>query len=307
MSLNCTHRYHVILKWGYNFYDNWLYAAMGVWGFDRLLRILRVMKNGVKRATVTDIGNDHVRIDVPGLRWVSKPGYVAYAYFPTTNKLRSWENHPFSVNATSLFHSYKHAIAPIATSSDGASSDGGRDPEKSVGQVAVHGRAHPTGTETPTTGLTLIIKKSAGLTRLLQSHSGLMTLIDGPYPQRRCDEVLRCDHLLLIGGGIGITGLIACIHMHPNVKLAWSVKSSAEPLVRELDTVLAGVADKQVSVGVRLDIDALLKQAVAAGYKKVGVIVCGPAGMCDDVRAKVAGIGRGSGTVFELEVDAFSW
>lgn len=121
------------------------------------------------------------------------------------------------------------------------------------------------------------------------------------------NEVLKCDHLLLIGSGIGITGLIAWIHLHPNIKLAWSVKSSAEPLVRELDIMLAGVADKQVYVGERLDIDALLNQAAKFGYKKVGVVVCGPGGMCDDVRAKVAGIGRGSRTVFELEVDAFSW
>ena len=284
---------------------------MAVWGFDRILRILRVMKNGVRRATVTDIGTDHVRIDIPGIRWASKPGYVAYAYFPTVHKLRPWENHPFSVNATSLFQSYKHhAIAPppTAASSDGhSSSDGGHDPEKPVASkevVVVHGPTNPIET---TTGLTLIIKKGTGLTRLLQSHGRLMALVDGPYPQKPCGEVLKCDHLLLIGGGIGITGLIAWIHMHPNIKLAWSVKSNAEPLVRELNTVLASVADKQVYVGERLDVDGLLKVAAEAGYKKVGVVVCGPPGMCDDVRAKVAGIGRGNRTVFELEVDAFSW
>lgn len=277
---------------------------MAVWAFDRLLRILRVMKNGIRRATVTDIGADYVRVDIPGVRWVSKPGHVAYVYFPTVNKLRPWENHPFSVNSTSLFQSYKHTIAPIVTSSDGNSSDAGRDLEKSgPGKVAVHGHNHVI----ETTGLTLVIKKSAGLTRLLKSHSRLLTLVDGPYPQKPCEEVLKCDHLLLIGGGIGITGIIAWIHTHPNIKLAWSVKSNAEPLVRELDTTLASVADKQVYVGERLDIDALLKQAAESGYKKVGIVVCGPPGMCDDVRAKVAGIGRGGSTVFELEVDAFSW
>ena len=85
------------------------------------------------------------------------------------------------------------------------------------------------------------------------------------------------------------------------------MKSSAEPLVHELETLLASVANKQVSVGERLNIDAVLRDAASKGYGKVGVVVCGPAGMCDEVRAKVAGLGRGGGTVFELEVNAFSW
>ena len=276
---------------------------MAVWGFDRVLRVLRILKNGVKRAHVTEIGTDHVRVDIPDIRWVSRPGYVAYAYFPTVHKLRPWENHPFSVNATSAFRSYKHAIAPVVLASDGSSSDGGHDPEKQARNTVMH---HQTDA-TETTGLTLIIKKSTGLTSLLQSHSSLLTLVDGPYPQKPGGEVLKADHLLLIGGGIGITGLMGYIHAHPNIKLAWGVKTSHEALVREVDTVLAGVADKQVVIGEKLDVDALLRQAAEAGYKKVGVVVCGPPGMCDDVRAKVSGLGRNSTTVFDLEVDAFSW
>lgn len=49
--------------------------------------------------------------------------------------------------------------------------------------------------------------------------------------------------------------------------------------------------------------------AQRGGYKKVGVVPCGPAEMCDEVRALVAGLRRISGRekVFELHVDAFSW
>jgi len=39
----------------------------------------------------------------------------------------------------------------------------------------------------------------------------------------------------------------------------------------------------------------------------VGVVVCGLGGLCDDVRREVAKMGRREKTVFELEVDAFSW
>ena len=298
--------YHVILKWGFNFYDNWLYAACAVWFFDRLVRVLRVAKNGVRRAVVTEIGPDHVRIDIEGVRWASRPGYVAYAYFPTLNSLRPWENHPFSINSTAVFHSYNHTLAPASASIGSSSSDNGSgDVEKHSSQVLA---TQVTNGATPgTAGVTLIVKKNKGLTSLLRSHNRMPTLLDGPYPQHPSSEVLKCDHILLIGGGIGITGLIAWAHAHPHVKLAWSVKSSAEALVQETAVALRNVADKEIVIGDRLNIEAMLKIEAEAGYAKVGVVVCGPGGMCDEVRARVAGLGRGSKTVFELEVDVFGW
>ncbi|PIA94130.1 Ferric reductase transmembrane component 4 [Cercospora beticola] len=298
--------YHVILKWGYNFYDNWLYAAMAVWGFDRLMRLLRLLKNGVKHATVTEIDKNHVRIDIPDIHWDRQPGSIAFAYFPQLNKLRPWENHPFSVNATSSFQTRDHAIVSSGISSDGNSSSSARgtDEEKTIGVTVSSSYAPP-----PAAGLTFIVKKRAGLTQYLKSHASLLTLIDGPYPRKIDGAVLAADHLLLVGGGIGITGLVAWIHAHPNLKLAWSVRSEDQPLVSELDAVLEGVADKQVLVGERIDVARLLKSTAAKGYSKVGVVVCGPAGMCDDVRSKVARVGRGSGsaTMWDLEVEAFSW
>lgn len=344
--------YHVILKWGNNFYDDWLFAACAVWFFDRLVRVLRVMKNGVRRAVVTEIGSDHVRIDIPGVRWPRVPGTVAYAYFPTLNPLRPWENHPFSVNSTALFREYsKEALAGRQTKSTSASLERGshspsledderrQDIEKLPSKVALTSSSPSSTSEEPdntttttaaavcvpststssstptgTDGITLIIKKNKGLTRLLQSHTNLLTLLDGPYPQHASASLLQTDRLLLIGGGIGITGLLAWAHAgHRNAKLAWSVKSSAQALVHELETVALRRdvdVDMEIVVGHRLDIERLLDREARAGYAKVGVVVCGPAGMCDDVRARVAGLGRAAplgGTAFELEVHAFSW
>ncbi|KAJ4982878.1 ferric-chelate reductase [Stagonosporopsis vannaccii] len=297
--------YHVILKWGYNFYDNWLYAAMAVWGFDRLMRLLRVLRHGIKRAAVRDIGENHVRVDIPDIRWAGRPSSIAFVYFPALIKLRPWENHPFSVNATSLFHTRNYALLPTTSSSAGNSSSSAPDSEKSLDEVIVLSDS----TLTTTAGITLVVKKSSGLTRLLKSNERLLALVDGPYSRNSGTTMLAADHLLLIGGGIGITGLISWVHAHPNIKLAWSVKSRDEPLVREFDTVLSGVADKQVYIGERIDVDRMLRETAVKGYKKIGVVVCGPSGMCDDVRSKVSRMGRGStnGTVWELEVDAFSW
>ena len=119
--------------------------------------------------------------------------------------------------------------------------------------------------------------------------------------------MLKCDRVLLIGGGIGITGLLAWAHAHVNVKLAWSVKSTAQSLVQDLETALLGIADKAVLIDERLDVDALLAQEIESGWKRIGVVVCGPAGLCDSVRLAVVRFGQREKAVFELEVDAFSW
>ncbi|KAH7139164.1 ferric reductase like transmembrane component-domain-containing protein [Dendryphion nanum] len=298
--------YHVILKWGFNFYDNWLFAACAVWFFDRLIRVLRVAKNGLRRAVITEIGSDHVRVDIQGMRWVSKPGHVGYVYFPTLNPLRPWENHPFSINSTAIFHSFRHSITPESVSLRQSSPGEGCDVEKSPGNVQESRMVHEVRVVSGTTGVTLFIKKNTGMTSLLKSCGRLPILIDGPYPQSSSSDVLECDRVLLLGGGIGITGLLSWLQAHPNVKLAWSVKSTGEALVREMDAVLAAITDKEVVIG-RLNVESLLRAEAEAGYRKVGVVICGPAEMCDDVRAMVAGLGRSGKTIFELEVDAFSW
>lgn len=298
--------YHVVLNWGYNFYDNWLYAAIAVWFFDRAIRVLRVLKNGMLYANVTSIGDSYVRVDLPDVRWVSKPGHVGYVGFPTLHPLRPWENHPFSINSSVLFRSYQHALA--SASSSNSTSD-----QSHAGGVSTDDKAHVNlvlrdATHLDTTaGVSFIIRKKTGITKMLSRNARLLTILDGPYPHSVSPEVLEVDHLLLLGGGIGITGLLSWLSFHTNVKLAWSAKATDQALVDEMSTGLANVADKQVLVGQRFCVEELLKNEVKFGYKKVGVVVCGPAEMCDEVRAVVTGLGRGNKTVFELHVDTFSW
>jgi ferredoxin-NADP reductase len=147
------------------------------------------------------------------------------------------------------------------------------------------------------------------MTKSLRENSSLLTLIEGPYPNNPTTDVLRCDRLLLIGGGIGITALIPFIKAHWNAKLAWSVKESAKCLVDDLDGVLSGIgsADRDVRVGERLDVQQLLADEMAAGWGRVGVVVSGPGGFCDEVRALVIAASKASKTEFELEVEAYSW
>jgi len=87
--------YRFELQWGYQY---WIIVTIAVWGFDRLMRFLRIARNGVRTAEISSVGEDYLRIDIKGV--ASGMGH-AYLYFPTIT-WRIWENHPFSVAATIL-------------------------------------------------------------------------------------------------------------------------------------------------------------------------------------------------------------
>jgi hypothetical protein len=86
------------------------------------------------------------------------------------------------------------------------------------------------------------------------------------------------------------------------------MKDSARALADALEGALNNIVEKDVRIGKRLDIAELIDEELRAGWGRVGVLVSGPGGLCDDVRSEVAAAGRRSTkTVFELEVDAYSW
>lgn len=58
----------------------------------------------------------------------------------------------------------------------------------------------------------MFVRKGAGMTGSLEAETGLLTFLEGPYLTIPSKTVLQSDRLLLIGGGIGITGLLA---VHP--------------------------------------------------------------------------------------------
>ena len=149
-----------------------------------------------------------------------------------------------------------------------------------------------------------------GATKNLAAVDNLLTLVEGPYPSNSTRQVLQCNRLLLIGGGIDITGILPFINNHWNVKLAWSVKKSARCLVEDLQGAgaLSAVTDKEIRVRNKLNVEQLQQEEVEAGWERVGVVVCGPSGLCDDVRATVVVAASKLGkTDFELEVEAYSW
>ena len=99
--------YHVwVVDEGDFGYETWLYATIAVWFSDRLVRVARILKTGIHRARITEIGSTLVRVDVPGIHW-NMPGHHVYLYFPTLHPLRPWENHPFSMIPTAMLSGKK--------------------------------------------------------------------------------------------------------------------------------------------------------------------------------------------------------
>lgn len=296
-------------------YQTWLYACSAVWAFDRFARVARILHAGPRYAKMSELGDEQgfVRVDFPGLRWSLEPGRHAYFYFPTLTPLRPWENHPFSVLPTALLHPsyYRGKASHLAVEDCRSENQSSTDQAESNSDVEKHKATAPrvkAVQESPIVGVTIFIRKGAGLTRALRAHNEILTLVEGPYPNNSTSQVLRCDRLLLIGGGIGITALAPFVASHWNVRLCWSMKESARCLVDEMNVVLSEVTDKEVSIGKRLDIGKLLAEEADVGWGKVGVVVSGPGSLCDDARAAVAAVAkRSKRTVFELEVEAYSW
>ncbi len=142
---------------------------------------------------------------------------------------------------------------------------------------------------------------------ILHSILGLMIYSEYQTTQWWIWGAVATVAAVVLAVGIGITGPLPWALNHWNVRLAWSVKESAKCLVEAVDGVLGGIADKSIRVGDRLNVTELIAEEANAGWGRVGVVVSGPGELCDQVRAAVAAAGRRGKTVFELEVDAYSW
>ncbi|KAM7195013.1 ferric reductase transmembrane component 4 [Rhypophila sp. PSN 637] len=283
-------------------------------GIAPLVRTVRVVMNGIHKARVTEFGNggEYIRVDIPldtGKVYSARPGLHVYAQFPSLDGWkRPWQNHPFSVVPFSLLGRIGGESGSSSPTDERLVSIHGPDGDAEKG-LEVRVAELKTSTTDTGSGITLLVKKSKGVTSHLKACDGLLTLLDGPYPNKSTTKILNCERLLLIGGRIGITGVLPWIAHHSNVKLAWSMKESARCLVEQVEPALEMVAEKDVRVARRLDLEQLLADEVNMGWSRVGVVVSGPAGLCDDARVAVASAGRKTQgkTVLELEVDAYSW
>ncbi|TPX07352.1 uncharacterized protein E0L32_002178 [Thyridium curvatum] len=324
-------------QWGY---ENWVYTAAGVWIFDRLVRLARTARNGARRAFVTPIDNEYLRVDIPG---VVATGH-AYLHFPGVSRWKFWENHPFSVAGVSLGMDVESGSTAPKTMSDDAA-----DEEKKTHQVAEapapqSSRGSSSSVAPPASsarlrpiGSTFFIRKSEGITDLLSRSAsgskGVSVLVESSYGPGATvlqeDPVMptpEFPNVLCIAGGVGIAAILPILDTATtglgrgsgSIKLYWGVRTM--PLVHAVEDMLRlgdlgdqGVTDRcwgavpvKLSVGERLDLKAVIESEVASNTGGTTVVVCGPAGMADEVRCIVSAVSR-HGPVTRLVVHSFMW
>ena len=208
----------------------------------------------------------------------------------------------------------------VSSSTESLSGSTGHDEEKAVNVIGVTDVSTQRPTRT-STGMTLYIKKGKSLTGRLTAATNLLTWIEGPYHDRSTERVATADRLVCIAGGVGITGVLTFAATHANAKLYWSMRESDAALAQDLEDVTESVIDdSEVRVGTRFDLRALIEAEAAnleqksisgneGGKKELGVVVCGPPALCDEVRALLTMMGRQrtSGVVITMAVEAFAW
>ncbi|KAL4881139.1 ferric reductase like transmembrane component-domain-containing protein [Aspergillus karnatakaensis] len=326
--------YRYAWQWGY---ETWIYIAFAIWGFDRLMRILRVVRHGTRQARVTVIDEDYVKLEIPGVR---AEGHV-YLYFPTLT-WRVWENHPFSV-LTDVSGIVTNSSTGSMTSSVGLeSSTPASDediqieekqisftpPEKSPQTTTTIAALNNANTHIPyqhQQTLTIYLRTQTGITALLPNHANttVPTLVESSYPPHSLtfssSTGFKSEHIIAIAGGVGITALATPLLQHQGRhKLFWAVRS--RKLVEAVRESLSAERFQRLNASVfvsaereeRMDIRRMLKEEVKGVGKggKVLVVVCGPAGMSDEVRVATARIAKEVGEIgveVEFLEEYFGW
>ncbi|KAL8977836.1 MAG: hypothetical protein Q9205_006444 [Flavoplaca limonia] len=274
-------------QWGY---ENWIYTAIAIWGFERAMRLARLARNGIQTAQVTIIDEDYIRVNIEN---VSGSGH-AFLYFPTLT-WRVWENHPFSVASTVLPAGerpsqirYDVDVEKLGSSSDGSDSD----------SQAVQ-RQSPTKV-----GLTFLVRTKAGVTAQLRSYATLPVLVESAYGPH--EDLSSYSLLICIAGGVGITACIPILRAHPGTtKLFWGARS--QNIIDTMKPSLAGV-EVESYVGKRMSISEVLRRELLECSTTAAVLVSGPSQMADEVRCVISELGRQNSRVrVKLIEEAFSW
>jgi hypothetical protein len=301
-------------KWGY---EIWMFIAGAIWGADRLIRIGRLALGGSRTATVRMLENDdeyiHIEVDGSPLK-----GNVVYLCFPTLT-WRFWETHPFSVAWTSTGIEQASNIGSALGS--GKEAEGSADNKEMVSQVNPS-RDVPTNHKTHST-TTFLCRTQTGITKALAKRASISpgqstkvrVLIEGPYPHsgRVASALAHCSRVVCIAGGVGITGCLPHItSSDKNVMLFWSSRKASLPNeVVPLFGHLPSNVHVETTVGERLDLNSILTRELTMRNDGgvVGIIVCGPPGMADDVREKVTWLARyhKSASPYMLLDESFSW
>ncbi|KAH9214681.1 hypothetical protein DL95DRAFT_461955 [Leptodontidium sp. 2 PMI_412] len=272
--------YHIWYLYKYNLsYEIWMFVAGEVWGVNCLVQAIRMDLNGSRTALVSsiqDADGDYTRIDIEGKEI---KGDVAYLCF-TTLSWRFWETHPFSEKSEST----AIPAAPVSTPSTCTLSN------SNLALATFIARARTRVTNQ----LSARVFKENGSARI-------RVLIDGPYHHSGhvSSQLSPCSSIHYIAGGVGIKACLPYLKKtaaQKPAKLFWSNrKSGLETEPRPVLAALANNVQVVTNVGERLDLDAVLSKELVGSNKEndlLGVVVCRPLGMVDDVRQKISEVSQ---------------
>ncbi|OAA67526.1 ferric-chelate reductase [Cordyceps fumosorosea ARSEF 2679] len=321
---------HVVLRFGrQRGFETWMYVAISVWGFDRAVRLARACRRGVRKAYISPVDADYMRVDIPG---VSARGHV-YLHFPTISGWRVWESHPFSVAGSSCDNTNKSGYGMDL---DKAIWPPAGDALSTPTHMATSSWAPPSSTARRKTGVTLFIKKQRGLTAKLGAfHTGdvgIPVLMEGSYNEEvtflqdnHVQPTPEYQNMICFAGGVGITGVLPFLDKFGGLtsrgskRLFWTVRSM--PLVYAVEDMLGaysgaqgserrwGDVDVSVSFG-RFSIGSALREHLDWVAGGTVVVVCGPAGMADQVRGLVTRLAKEPerrDKPLKLIVESFAW
>ncbi|TFK47289.1 hypothetical protein OE88DRAFT_1636713 [Heliocybe sulcata] len=250
-------------------YHPWILACLGIWAFDRLVRVLRVAYFSIasrlsrwrssrsptstarfeSRATVELLTPHHVsvRLQRPrGFHW--GPGQTAYLMAPGVSVL-PWEAHPFTIaSVDGSRYNYQLTNGSDAGSIEKTHGDGDAD-EKDE--------------------LVFIVGVMQGFTgrlgkRVAESErvTSVTALVEGPYGDG--EDVLAYDTVLLVAGGTGVAWTLPLLidtirRAHLSYRkcrkliFVWAVKdmdhaSWISDSLRRIFPLLPSLTDMEVSI-----------------------------------------------------------
>ncbi|KAL2064381.1 hypothetical protein VTL71DRAFT_4875 [Oculimacula yallundae] len=294
--------YHIWYLYTYNWgYEIWMFVAGGIWGIDRVIRVVRMVSQGSRTAIVTtikDVEGEYLRFDVEGKEI---HGGVVYLCFPTLG-WRFWETHPFSVASCA------DSVSSEKSTNDKALIPTNEELFQDQKQSAINGSTtvvialDPSSTSEnendKLAATTFITRVRTGVTKQLSARitkdggsARIRVLIDGPYYHSGnvSAQLAPCSSMICIAGGVGITATLPYLKkfsVNKPTKLFWSARKRG--LITELEPVLAALSSNlqvETSIGERLDLDTVLGTELASradGTGLLGIVVCGPPGMADD-------------------------
>lgn len=225
--------YHVVWRFDRRFgYETWLYIAFAFWGFDRLVRVGRLVvcnwrqwtMIGHPKAVVELLpGGEFVKVTVwPSVKWKLRPGQHCYLQFPTVGR-NPFQSHPFSIadwdegGPEVAVHDTRGVMRELLPQST----------ESEVELQSVSLDHVPASALRPKIlSISFIIRPEHGLTQHLHRYlvqAGntpvrpitVPVWIEGPYGLTTLEsDFCDADTVLALAGGIGITSILGYLKVH---------------------------------------------------------------------------------------------